>query len=348
MSFHWILSFMFSGSKTWFILPLMWWSFVVRTFWHVEVIVNMVVLLLCNYGILNLQNPVLLSLQMTLYVVFTLCPEKFSSWKVSDIFFFNSQYITSLKINPAGNTLITGSFFFLFFFVRLLFDCRLYYFQHLHNNLWCIGAGDGTIGLFDMRTCGAINHLSVGPGYEVVFLFGYEVIFQLKLIFAFNDHILISFFLVALLQSWTFFLFFFFRCDRWHLFHSAVVVPILLPLVLQITPWSGIHDSFLWIIDRCLQMYLVKPMICVSLGLYIVWAMGGKCLLQNKQVNSLGEFSCYKFCCYFLLFIVGPRFLTTLMIVCLAIMLALVFVSPKSPHIETLYVDIRVSNMKQI
>uniref|UniRef100_A0A6V7QTZ8 Uncharacterized protein n=1 Tax=Ananas comosus var. bracteatus TaxID=296719 RepID=A0A6V7QTZ8_ANACO len=48
----------------------------------------------------------------------------------------NDSYITSLKINPAGNTLITG-------------------------------AGDGTIGLFDMRTCGAINHLSVGPGYEV-------------------------------------------------------------------------------------------------------------------------------------------------------------------------------------
>lgn len=129
-----------------------------------------------------------------------------------------------------------------------------------------------------------------------------------------------------------FFLFFFFRCNRWHLFHSAVAVPILLPLVLQITPWSGIHDSFLWIIGRWLQMYLVKPMICVSLGLYIVWAMGDKCLLQNKQVNSLGEFSCCKFCYYFPLSIVGPPFFTTLMIVCLAIMLGLVFVSPKSPH----------------
>ncbi|XP_064993254.1 uncharacterized protein LOC135582076 isoform X2 [Musa acuminata AAA Group] len=48
----------------------------------------------------------------------------------------NDSYITSLKVNPAGNTIITG-------------------------------AGDGTIGLFDVRTCGAINHLSVGSGFEV-------------------------------------------------------------------------------------------------------------------------------------------------------------------------------------
>ncbi|WOL18719.1 hypothetical protein Cni_G27516 [Canna indica] len=48
----------------------------------------------------------------------------------------NDSYITSLKIDPAGNTIITG-------------------------------AGDGTVGLFDMRTCGAINHLSIGSGYEV-------------------------------------------------------------------------------------------------------------------------------------------------------------------------------------
>ncbi|RZS08222.1 hypothetical protein BHM03_00039163, partial [Ensete ventricosum] len=47
-------------------------------------------------------------------------------------------YITSLKVNPAGNTIITGA----------------------------LCAGDGTIGLFDIRTCGAINHLSVGSGFE--------------------------------------------------------------------------------------------------------------------------------------------------------------------------------------
>lgn len=32
------------------------------------------------------------------------------------------------------------------------------------------GAGDGTIGLFDIRTCATINHLSVGPGFEVIVL----------------------------------------------------------------------------------------------------------------------------------------------------------------------------------
>ncbi|XP_042412600.1 uncharacterized protein LOC122001762 isoform X1 [Zingiber officinale] len=48
----------------------------------------------------------------------------------------HESYITSLKTNPTGNTIITG-------------------------------AGDGTIGLFDIRTCATINHLSVGPGFEV-------------------------------------------------------------------------------------------------------------------------------------------------------------------------------------
>lgn len=57
-------------------------------------------------------------------------PESYLSFSASD------SYITSLKINPAGNTIITGS-------------------------------GDGTIGLFDIRACSAINHLSVGPGSEV-------------------------------------------------------------------------------------------------------------------------------------------------------------------------------------
>ncbi|XP_047075274.1 uncharacterized protein LOC124685038 [Lolium rigidum] len=57
-------------------------------------------------------------------------PESYLSFSASD------SYITSLKINPAGNTIITGS-------------------------------GDGTIGLFDIRACSAINHLSVGSGSEV-------------------------------------------------------------------------------------------------------------------------------------------------------------------------------------
>ncbi|KXG25536.1 uncharacterized protein LOC8060952 [Sorghum bicolor] len=57
-------------------------------------------------------------------------PESYLSFSASD------SYITSLKVNPAGNTLITGS-------------------------------GDGTIGLFDIRTCSAISHLSVGSGCEV-------------------------------------------------------------------------------------------------------------------------------------------------------------------------------------
>jgi len=57
-------------------------------------------------------------------------PESYLSFSASD------SYITSLKANPAGNTIITGS-------------------------------GDGTIGLFDVRTCSAINHLSVGTGCEV-------------------------------------------------------------------------------------------------------------------------------------------------------------------------------------
>ncbi|KAJ4973581.1 hypothetical protein NE237_006755 [Protea cynaroides] len=48
----------------------------------------------------------------------------------------NDSYITSLKIDPSLNTIITG-------------------------------AGDGTVGLFDTRTCGAISRLSVGSSYEV-------------------------------------------------------------------------------------------------------------------------------------------------------------------------------------
>ncbi|XP_062195409.1 uncharacterized protein LOC133898740 [Phragmites australis] len=57
-------------------------------------------------------------------------PESYLSFSASD------SYITSLKVNPAGNTIITGS-------------------------------GDGTVGLFDIRACSAINHLSVGSGFEV-------------------------------------------------------------------------------------------------------------------------------------------------------------------------------------
>ncbi|KAK3123986.1 hypothetical protein QOZ80_8AG0638950 [Eleusine coracana subsp. coracana] len=57
-------------------------------------------------------------------------PESYLSFSASD------SYITSLKVNPAGNTIITG-------------------------------AGDGTIGLFDIRNCSPINHFSVGPGCEV-------------------------------------------------------------------------------------------------------------------------------------------------------------------------------------
>ncbi|ERN09947.1 hypothetical protein AMTR_s00013p00192790 [Amborella trichopoda] len=48
----------------------------------------------------------------------------------------NDSYITSLKINPACTTIITG-------------------------------AGDGTVGLFDIRTCGGISRLSVGSSCEV-------------------------------------------------------------------------------------------------------------------------------------------------------------------------------------
>ncbi|KAH9299106.1 hypothetical protein KI387_030788, partial [Taxus chinensis] len=48
----------------------------------------------------------------------------------------NDSYITSLKINPMCDTVITG-------------------------------AGDGTVGLFDIRTCGGISRLSVGSNFEV-------------------------------------------------------------------------------------------------------------------------------------------------------------------------------------
>ncbi|XP_039121855.1 uncharacterized WD repeat-containing protein alr2800 isoform X2 [Dioscorea cayenensis subsp. rotundata] len=48
----------------------------------------------------------------------------------------HDSFITSLKINSACNTIITG-------------------------------AGDGTIGLFDIRSCDAIGYLSVGSGYEI-------------------------------------------------------------------------------------------------------------------------------------------------------------------------------------
>lgn len=48
----------------------------------------------------------------------------------------NDSYITSLRADSACNTIITGS-------------------------------GDGIAGLFDIRTCSAINYLSVGSGHEV-------------------------------------------------------------------------------------------------------------------------------------------------------------------------------------
>ncbi|KAG9445983.1 hypothetical protein H6P81_012111 [Aristolochia fimbriata] len=48
----------------------------------------------------------------------------------------HDSYITSLKINPTHDIIITG-------------------------------AGDGTVGLFDVRSGGVISHLSVGSGYEV-------------------------------------------------------------------------------------------------------------------------------------------------------------------------------------
>ncbi|XP_024528267.1 uncharacterized protein LOC9632838 isoform X1 [Selaginella moellendorffii] len=48
----------------------------------------------------------------------------------------NDMYITCLKTNPAGTVMVTGS-------------------------------GDGTIGLFDIRSCGAISRLPLGPRCEV-------------------------------------------------------------------------------------------------------------------------------------------------------------------------------------
>ncbi|KAI0511404.1 hypothetical protein KFK09_012034 [Dendrobium nobile] len=48
----------------------------------------------------------------------------------------NNSFITSLKVNPQGSTIITG-------------------------------AVDGTVGLFDIRTCNAVNYLSIGSNYEV-------------------------------------------------------------------------------------------------------------------------------------------------------------------------------------
>lgn len=48
----------------------------------------------------------------------------------------NNSFITSLKVNPQCSTIITG-------------------------------AVDGTVGLFDIRTCNAINYFSVGSSYEV-------------------------------------------------------------------------------------------------------------------------------------------------------------------------------------
>ncbi|XP_068655697.1 uncharacterized protein [Aristolochia californica] len=48
----------------------------------------------------------------------------------------HNSYITSLKINPSCDIIVTG-------------------------------AGDGTVGLFDVRTGGAISHFSVGSNYEV-------------------------------------------------------------------------------------------------------------------------------------------------------------------------------------
>ncbi|XP_020586908.1 uncharacterized protein LOC110029125 [Phalaenopsis equestris] len=48
----------------------------------------------------------------------------------------NDSFITSLKVNPQGSTIITG-------------------------------AVNGTVGLLDIRTCNAINYLSVGSSYEV-------------------------------------------------------------------------------------------------------------------------------------------------------------------------------------
>ncbi|XP_078434494.1 ribonucleoside-diphosphate reductase subunit beta [Wolffia australiana] len=57
-------------------------------------------------------------------------PESYISFPAND------SYITSLKTNPDSNIVITG-------------------------------AGDGAVDLYDIRTCGTISQLSVGPGYEV-------------------------------------------------------------------------------------------------------------------------------------------------------------------------------------
>ncbi|KAJ4805374.1 Eukaryotic translation initiation factor 3 subunit I [Rhynchospora pubera] len=58
------------------------------------------------------------------------CAQSCLSFPASD------SYVSSLKVNPSGCTVITGS-------------------------------GDGTIDLFDVRTCSPINHLSLGPDSEV-------------------------------------------------------------------------------------------------------------------------------------------------------------------------------------
>ena len=80
--------------ETRFILWLLQWSSAVKIFWCAEVIVNIVVLLSCNYGILNLQNPVFHSLQMILQVVFV-CILKHSSVQFTNTLCLHTVYYFS-------------------------------------------------------------------------------------------------------------------------------------------------------------------------------------------------------------------------------------------------------------
>lgn len=136
-----------------------------RIIWHVEAIVTMVAQLWYNYGILILQSLIYLSLQVTLYV-----PSPFLSMYVGLLEVNGGlTYLCHSTLLPLKSTLLAA------LSLQVIILSVTWYLPYCsHDELYfCLyfqyaGSGDGTIGLFDIRTCSAISHLSVGSDCEVL------------------------------------------------------------------------------------------------------------------------------------------------------------------------------------
>lgn len=144
--------------RIWSIPRLIQWSSIARIIWH-----------LYNYGILIRQYVSYLSFSASDSVcTFSFCFYECMLLEVNG----GLTYLCHSTLLPLKSTLLaTLSLLVLYFFCHMgspLLQPWAHDELHFYLYFQYAGSGDGTIGLFDIRTCSAISHLSVGSSCEVL------------------------------------------------------------------------------------------------------------------------------------------------------------------------------------